>query len=144
MSCARAIAQTEITMPRNIISRTIAPEDIRAGMYVAVSLVEIEAVSPRMFMGGCGPGEMPDPKLMRWTQRPCEPSRPLRVEAVSLPYVHATDPVEGPRTLDVRQHRLVRLTKNYATKAFESYQSQAGQPNGEDTACPEEHANTLT
>lgn len=96
------------------VSRPLAPEDVRPGDYIAVA-TEIFEHLPCHFGRAESVGP-PAPLRVAWT--PCDAGAPYRVSAVCLPFVLAQDADGAGRTLDVRRHRLVRLTERYGKKAF--------------------------
>ncbi len=98
-------------------AKVLAPEDVRAGDYVALLHVVYELPS-FFWCGGIG------------TIRPDEPVRipfvpnnggvPLRVRSVCLPFILVKAPSGQMRNLDVRRYRLARLDRAYARAAWKA------------------------
>jgi hypothetical protein len=95
-------------------TRLIGPEDIAVGQYVTISHETLqllrcdtsvsmqpvlETISVQMRYGGAG-----------W---------PMKVQAVSQPYVLVTDPRGRSFSLDLRRFRLARLPKKFGKAAFD-------------------------
>lgn len=97
------------------LAKTLAAEDIRCGDVVAVLDLIQELPS---FLWTAEPSVLPPGELVRLHCRNPEAGRPLRVEAVCLPYLLVSTPAGRPKTLDVRQCRLVRLSEVYARKVW--------------------------
>ena len=91
------------------LTRTLAPEDISTGMYVAIlhetwQLIPCDQTAWR--------GRIVDP--LEVTIRPCDDCHPLRVKAVCLPFVAVSAAEDGTRVLDVRRHRLGAVDPAFA------------------------------
>jgi hypothetical protein len=92
------------------VAATVAPEDLRAGDYVAILNRTYEAPS---FLWPCAESVAPEePVRIRWRTR--EAGLPLKVKAICLPFVFLTTPKGRYRSVDVRQVELVRLNSGYA------------------------------
>lgn len=96
------------------IAAPIAPEDIRPGDYITILHVVLEIL---------GDFCVADTRYTRIepVQIQCLPfGEPpvLEVDAVCLPYVLARDAKGAPRTLDIRRHRLARLTESFGRQSF--------------------------
>lgn len=97
------------------IAKPIAPEDVRAGMYIAL-LHQVEKKS--CFWCDCD-----DDQWWRDRSKRTELSLPWDVEAqfvkaVCLPFVLA-ETIKGEiETIDTRRYRLARLPKEYGRAAF--------------------------
>lgn len=102
------------------ISRSIAPEDVRRGMYVAVLHVVAEQ-TPSCF----DYDPHVQPKTHRYMRLPCSASEPLQVVEVCLPFVLVKEPAGKLRTLDVRRYRLARLTDAYGRRVFSMFKEAA-------------------
>ena len=93
------------------MAKVLAPEDVRAGDYVAVLHVVCELPS---FLW-CG--EMNVVRIDEPVRIPFMPSQggvPLRVRSVCLPFILVKTPSGALRNLDVRRHHLARLDRTYA------------------------------
>jgi hypothetical protein len=98
-------------------AKVLAPEDVRAGDYVALLQVIYELPS-FFWCGGVG------------TIRPDEPVRipfvpnnggvPLRVRSICLPFILVKAPSGQLRNLDVRRYRLARLDRAHARAAWKA------------------------
>jgi hypothetical protein len=100
------------------LARSLAPEDIRPGDYVAV-LHEIYEF-PTWFW--CDGGfALPRDEAVRVRFTPHDDAAPLKVQAVCLPFVLVKQPCGGQRTIDVRRRPLARLAKTYGKSAWRAY-----------------------
>ncbi len=97
------------------LARTLAAEDIRQGDVVAVLDAIHEYPS---FLWHADANMFPPQELVCVRQRDRRAGRPLKVQAVCLPFVLVKTPNGRHKTLDVRQYRLVRLSDGYARKAW--------------------------
>ena len=98
-------------------AKVLAPEDVRAGDYVALLHV-IHELPSFFWCGGMG------------TIRPDEPVRvpfvpnnggvPLRVRSICLPFILVKAPTGKLRNLDVRRYRLARLDRAHARAAWKA------------------------
>lgn len=94
--------------------RPLAPEEIRPGMHVCVTH-EVDERLPYFDLEdlrSCAP------QTVRFVRLPTEPSLPLRVVAVCLPFVLAERPDGKQEMLDVRLRRVARLTGRFADLAM--------------------------
>lgn len=95
------------------MSRSIAPEDVRVGMYVAVLHVVSEQTPScfdfEPFMKA---------EVRRFVRLPWSASEPLEVVEVCLPFVLVKEPRGKLRTLDVRRYRLAQLSDRYGRRVF--------------------------
>ena len=96
------------------ISKTLAPEDVKPGDFVAVLSESCELIN---FFALIDP-LMRRPLVVRADLTPCDAGAPLRVVSVCLPFVLVEDGEEKARTLDVRRQSLVRLDEEYARRAM--------------------------
>ena len=127
----------------------LAPEDIRAGDYVAVLREIYELPSYWWSMDTCGRragGHSLASVLMRYDcvvcvsmdtaldsrdelvrirMVPTQENIPLKVKSVCLPFVLAKQPTGERRTLDLRRCRLARLDKRYAAAAWKAYKRRS-------------------
>jgi hypothetical protein len=99
------------TTAQTHVSRSLAAEDLRCGDFVAI-LHEISEWPS--FFWSCDPQLLPPDEPVRLVGRASDGGTPLRVKAICLPFVFVKQPCGQHRTLDVRQHRLVRLSADYA------------------------------
>jgi hypothetical protein len=103
------------------IVRTLAPEDIRKGMYVTV-LHWISEFAPPLVSCDDGHWRSVEPIRVRWL--PADPFPPMKVKAVCLPHVFVRMPGGGARTLDVRECEFGAVSKLYARCVFDAAHSR--------------------
>ena len=102
----------------NQLSRSLAAEDLRCGDFVAILHEIVEW--PSFFWCAADPQLLPPEEPVRLVTRSNAAGVPLKVKAISLPFVFVKRPCGGPLTLDVRRHRLVRLSDEYARKVWKA------------------------
>src|SRR5262245_24872946 len=96
------------------VARSLAGEDLRCGDFVAIPSEIVEWPS---FYWSCDPQVWPPSELVRIQRYSNDGGTPLKVKAICLPFVFVKKPSGCHLTLDLRQHRLVRLTSDYARLA---------------------------
>jgi hypothetical protein len=101
-------------------SRTVAPEDIRPGDFVAIFTITVEW--PPFYFGDF------NREIVRTVHMPCDAGKPLRVDAVCLPFILVIDHKDEPATIDLRRSRVVRLTPRYAEKVIKRFKKAAKTP----------------
>ena len=100
------------------LAKTLAPEDVCVGDYVAPLY---EAYDYPSFCW-CSDAVIVDrQQTVRIEFMAREGGVPLKVIAVCLPFVLVKRPQGKPRTLDVRQVKLARLDNKYASKAWKAF-----------------------
>jgi hypothetical protein len=100
------------------LAESLAAEDIRCGDVIAILDVIYE------FPSFLWPGEsyvLPPDEPVCVRLRSHHTGKPLKVEAICLPYVLVKAPDGCHKTLDVRRCRLVRLSRAYAQKAWKRF-----------------------
>ncbi|MEL7238399.1 MAG: hypothetical protein AAGK78_06015, partial [Planctomycetota bacterium] len=95
-------------------SRLIGPEDVAAGQYVTV----VETDHQATWIGDAPSGGGEQVWQEHYTARSCAAGWPYKVVTVSLPYVFAKDTDGEPVVMDLRRHRLARLSDAYGKAAF--------------------------
>jgi hypothetical protein len=110
-----------------LVSKTVAPEDLRVGLDVTI--LHYLRENPGVYGMFGVPCE--DPTPVRWTERPRRPVPPLRVVGFCLPFVLVEDPLGSPLTLDVRAVRLVRLGESFAALVRERFRAEAARRKAE-------------
>lgn len=95
------------------VARTLAPEDIRRGMYVSITH-KIEEHLPFC----CYMDEFRDSQPKRTMWLPSKGGRPLKVLEPCLPFVLVERANGRMATLDVRRHRLAQLSDRYGDAVF--------------------------
>lgn len=104
------------------LAKPLAPEDVRAGEFVAI-LDEICEL-PSYFWNDCG-ALAPRDQLVRIRHIPATEALPMKVRCVCLPFVLVKQPCGARRTLDVRKSRLARLDAKFARAAWKAYKKAA-------------------
>jgi len=97
------------------VSRTLAPEDIRAGMYIAV-LNERKTTWPWFLTAEDIFYDRVKPFVC--SVIPTEGGKPLRVIEVCLPFVLIENERGQTKTLDVRTSSLVQMSDRYGRESF--------------------------
>ena len=105
-------AEHESTM-----SASVAAEDLAVGDYVSL-LSEIYEVPSFLWM--CDAAMLPADEPVRIKFQSPRGGVPLKVKAVSLPFVFVKTPSGGHETLDIRRHQLVRLNRRYAETVYKA------------------------
>jgi hypothetical protein len=103
------------------VSRSLAAEDLRCGDFVSILYEVVEFPS---FWWSCDPQLMPPSEPVRLQCHSSDGGTPLKVKAICLPFVFVKKPCGQHRTLDVRQHRLVRLSPDYARPVWKAMSKQ--------------------
>jgi hypothetical protein len=97
------------------VARPLAPEDIRAGFYVAILNVVWESFPP-----GCDqPWRELKPLRTVWLPPP-DAALVLKVREVCLPFVLTEQPGGPPRTLDIRRWRLALVSERFGVEVFKA------------------------
>lgn len=96
-------------------SLAIAPEDIQVGDFVGV--LQASGQFPT-WTWPCGLSGYAPEECVRLTYLPNDGGIPLKVKAVSLPFVLVKGPRRMAEVLDIRQCRLARLDPEYAQVAW--------------------------
>ena len=100
------------------LAKTLAAEDIRRGDVVAILDAVYEFPS---FLWNSEPHMLAPQEPVRVRLCGQCAGKPLKVKAICLPYVLVKRPNGRYSTLDMRRHRLVRLSHGYAKMAWEQY-----------------------
>ncbi len=100
------------------LAKTLAPEELRVGDYVAVLRITYEVPS---FVWCCHDSFADRSDLVRLHMLPDDEAVPLEVEAVCLPFVLAKPPKGPPRTLDIRRVQLARLARRFAQASQQAH-----------------------
>ena len=111
----------ETTSCKTCVSKSLAAEDLRCGDFVGI-LSEVHEY-PSFFW--CSDLHLHPPgEPVRMVCRASDGGTPLKVKAISLPFVFVKKPGGEPQMLDVRQHRLVRLAPEYAKAVWKAMGKQ--------------------
>jgi hypothetical protein len=105
------------TKHNTTLAKPIAAEDLRRGDYVALQSVQYEYPS---FCWDCESHLMPPEEPVRIRLRPHEPSCPLRVVDLCVPFVFVKQPGGQFKTLDLRGCQLVRLDERYGKRVWKA------------------------
>jgi len=102
---------TKATLNNLTISRAIAPEDIRSGVYVMImhELYQLPMLT-------CS-GIEPEVTVLQVAMRPFHTDLPSRVVCVCLPFVVVETPDKKTEMIDTRKTRLARVGKRFAKAA---------------------------
>ena len=113
------------TEPIAELSKPLAAEDVRCGDFVSVLYELIDVPS---YLWPCDVHVLPpaEPVRMKWRTSLC--GLPLKVKAISIPFVYARKPCGEYCTLDLRQHFVVRLGQHYARTVWKTMSKQAKAP----------------
>jgi hypothetical protein len=105
-----------------IVARPLGPEDLRADDYVCVMHVLKEYLPFFLLMED----SWKEPKPVRLQWLPEDAGTPLRVVEVCVPFV-LVEQVDGShRTLDLRRHKLARVSGRFGNRAFKRLRKAAG------------------
>ncbi len=99
------------------VARPLAAEDLRCGDFVSILHEIVEWPS---FFWSCDSQLLPPNEPVRLQTRPSDSGQPLKVKGICLPFVFVKLPCGKHRTLDVRQHRLARLSEEYARAVWKT------------------------
>lgn len=96
---------------RATLAKSLAPEEVRAGEWVAV-LYEVQEYTLLTWECDVPPADRDE--VVRVAITPDDGGEPLEVKAVCLPFV-LVKPHKGKlRQIDIRRHRLARLAPSFA------------------------------
>jgi hypothetical protein len=110
------------TNTETCVSRSLAAEDLKCGNFVGILHEIVEWPS---FFWGCDRQLLPPDELVRLVCRADGGGTPLKVKAICLPFVFVKKPCGQHRILDVRQHKLVRLSSEYAEPVWKAVGKEA-------------------
>jgi hypothetical protein len=110
------------TQSTSDLSKPLAAEDVRCGDFVSVLYEIIDVPS---YMWSCDSHLLPPDKPVRLKWRTGDCGLPLKVKAISLPFVYVRKPCGEHCTLDLRHHKLVRLGRNYARTVWKTMSKKA-------------------
>lgn len=109
---------TKATMKKITVTRAIAPEDIRAGLYVMpihrlvqLPIMRCEAVEPSV-------------EILQVVVRPFWNDLPGKVVGVCLPFVVVEMPDSKTEILDTRSVRLAQVNKRFAKIARKPHEPE--------------------
>ena len=96
-------------------SRVIGPEDVRRGDYVTVTHATYEFLPD-----GCTNTSDKEVSPVRVTAMHHEAGRPYKVVSVCLPFVLVQDACNKLDTMDLRRHRIARVSRKYGKQTFKA------------------------
>ena len=95
----------------------MAPEDIRIGDYVG--MLQSSVQYPTYLWHGDLDSDIADEEPVRVCFMPTDGGVPLKVKAISLPFLLVKPPGQNCETIDIRLCRLARLDPTYAKLAWQ-------------------------
>ena len=105
------MSSTSTVKPDPSVAARVAGEDIACGDFVGVLTETIEVPS---YFWDCSDVTMTPGEMIRFKLLPQDSGAPLKVIAVCLPFVYATDAHGKAVTLDTRRVQLVRIDRQCA------------------------------
>lgn len=111
----------QVVSSESTTAKVLAPEDVRAGDYVA--LLHMVCELPSFWWSG-GLATMRPDEPVRVPFLPRNGGVPLRVRSVCLPFVLVKAPSGALRSLDVRRYRLARLDREHGRAAWKAYKKR--------------------
>ncbi|WP_139228319.1 hypothetical protein [Planctomicrobium piriforme] len=103
------------------LAQRLAPEDVRCGDFVTTLNEVVEVPS---FVWYSEAANLAPDQMVRLTRRAEDAGVPYRVASICLPFVLVRGPAKQVRTLDLRQHQIVRLSKTYGKKVWKMLEPQ--------------------
>ena len=114
-----------------IMARSLAPEDIEAGMYVMTLHTQHQHLLMRDNVAG--DDELYTQQIVR---RPCEPELPRKVVGVCLPFIVVRNHARKTEMLDTRCIRLARVDEQFARVALKPHlKPREAKSNGKRCKC---------
>lgn len=107
--------QTDNPAEETALAATVAPEDLRCGDYVSLLNEVFELPS---WLWNCDAPLAPGHEYVRVQLAARDGGTPLKVQAICLPFVLLKTPKGKHRTVDLRSCQLVRLSAEYARRAW--------------------------
>ncbi|MEO2048596.1 MAG: hypothetical protein ABGX16_18735 [Pirellulales bacterium] len=107
---------TEVS-PEITLASTVAPEDLQLGDFVTLLNIICELPS---YLWCADATTLPIDEPVRIRLIPAGAGKPLKVQAICLPFVLVKKPSGKQRTLDLRQCRLARLDRSFATATWKA------------------------
>jgi hypothetical protein len=112
----------ETTNHETQVARSLAAEDLRRGDFVSILHETVEYPS---FWWSCDPQLWPPSEPVRMQCHTGDCGLPLKVKAICLPFIFVKKPCGQHRTLDIRRHRVVRLSPDYARPVWKILNKQS-------------------
>lgn len=118
---ADSVSQTDASNAPCSLAKSLAPEDVRVGDYVAPLHETYDYAS---FFWCCDDALEDRSQTVPIRFVASDSGEPLRVKAVCLPFVLVKAAKGKKFTLDVRRTQLARLTDDYARVAWKAYKKR--------------------
>jgi hypothetical protein len=98
------------------LAKSVAPEDLVRGEYVAILNETYEYVS---FLWNCDSTVLPPniPIKIQWQSQ--SEGMPMKIVDICLPFIFIKEPNGTHRSLDMRKYQLVRLDESYAKRVWD-------------------------
>jgi hypothetical protein len=112
---ARTMKVQDRTICETGVAKSLAAEDLRCGDFVSILFETLEFPS---FWWGCDPQLVSPSEPVRLQCHSGDGGTPLKIKAICLPFVFVKKPCGEHCTLDVRRHRLARLSLHYARRVW--------------------------
>ena len=97
------------------LAKSIAPEDLVRGEYVAILNETHEFIS---FLWNCDSTVLPPNQTVKIQWQSQNEGLPFKIIDLCLPFIFVKEPNGTHRSLDMRKYQLVRLNKNYAKRVW--------------------------
>ncbi len=120
-----SVSQSDCVTDTCTLAKSLAPEDVRVGDYVAPLFETYDYAS---FFWYCDDALDDRSQTVPIRFLASESGVPLKVESVCLPFVLVKHPRRGSFTLDVRRHQLARLDGSYAKQAWKALKQRDSNP----------------
>jgi len=112
---ADSVSQLEVAQAKSTLAKSLGPEDVRVGDYVAPLHETYDYPS----FVWCSDAELTNRSETVPIRFVAQGSGvPLKVKAICLPFVLVKHPTRGVYAIDVRCHQLARLDREYAAVAW--------------------------
>jgi hypothetical protein len=116
-NCRKTDAHSRADCAELTTAKVLAPEDVRAGDYVA--LLHVVHEIPSFLWCGETSAVRPD-EPVRIPFVPTHGGVPYRVRSICLPFILVKTPWGNLRNLDVRRYRLARLDSAHALAVWKA------------------------
>jgi len=110
------------TTTESYACRSLAAEDLRRGDFVSIVQEIVEFPS---FWWDCDGHLLPPAEPVRLSCLSSDGGTPLKVKAICLPFVFVKNPSGQHRALNIRRHRLARLSREYAEQVWKAMRKPA-------------------
>lgn len=114
-------------MDQSRLARSLAPEEVRAGMIVAVLHEIVEWPS---WFWDSDAALLPADQPVRIARVPNPAGTPLRIKSLCLPFVLVEAPCGERKAIDVRTSKLALLSGRYASQSRKAFRRAARKSKG--------------